>query len=98
MFLGCSGRSVHLLHRPCENVAAAANTMLSPLSVMLALEMTRSGASGETLSEMEDTIYPGITAEQGREHLLVFAENLPDSEKAHEKTLIAGWKMKQREW
>lgn len=43
------------------------NVMVSPASVLLALEMTRCGADGETLSQMNETLYPGITPEQGRE-------------------------------
>lgn len=53
---------------------AERNTMISPLSVMMALEMTRNGAAGETLSEMEAVLYPGITGEEGKEGLTAISE------------------------
>lgn len=61
---------------------AAANTMVSPLSVLLALEMTRQGAKGETREEMDAVLYPGITADAGQSALLAFADGLPSEEGA----------------
>lgn len=75
--------SLKLLKQSMGAQSGYSNTMVSPLSVMMALEMTRNGADGETLSQMEATLYPGIGAEQGMNGLLTFSENLPDSEKAH---------------
>ncbi len=62
---------------------SGADVMVSPLSVMMALEMTRNGAVGETLSQMETVLYPDITAEEGKEGLLAFSSGLPDTEKGH---------------
>lgn len=59
---------------------AIENTMVSPLSVMLALEMTRQGARGETRDQMDAVLYPGITAEEGMSGLLTFTDRLPNTE------------------
>lgn len=75
--------SLNLLKQSLDTQNESPNTMVSPLSVMIALEMTRNGAAGETLSQMEATLYPGILAEQGMEGVLAFSGNLPDGEKAH---------------
>lgn len=58
------------------------NTMVSPLSVLMALEMTRWGAAGETRDEMDAVLYPGIAAEEGKSGLLAFSDGLPDEEGA----------------
>lgn len=75
--------ALSLLKQSMDTQSGMANTMVSPLSVMLALEMTRNGAAGETLSQMETTLYPGIAPELGMQGLLSFSQNLPDSENAH---------------
>lgn len=75
--------SLKLLQQSLDAQGNSQNTMLSPLSVMMALEMTRNGAAGETLAQMETVLYSDITAEQGMNGLLSFSQNLPDSEKAH---------------
>lgn len=52
------------------------NVMVSPASVLLALEMTRCGARGETLAEMNEVLYPGITPEQGKQGSMALRELL----------------------
>lgn len=52
------------------------NILISPVSVIAALEMTRNGAAGETLSQMNETIYPGITPEEGQEGIFALKELL----------------------
>lgn len=59
---------------------AVENTMVSPLSVVLALEMTRQGAREETREQMDTVLYPGIAAEEGMSGLLAFADSLPNTE------------------
>lgn len=61
---------------------ADTGTMVSPLSVMLALEMTRSGARGETEREMSEMLYRTGDAEKGKRELLAFAHSLPNEKKA----------------
>ncbi len=58
------------------------NMMVSPLSAMMALEMTRSGAVGETEAEMAKTLYGELSAREGKEQLLAYMQNLPNGEKA----------------
>ena len=58
------------------------NMMVSPLSAMLALEMTRSGAREETEVEMAKTLYGELSAQEGKEQLLSFLQNLPREEQA----------------
>ena len=52
--------------------------MVSPLSVLTALEMTRGGAGKDTLRQMGETMYPGIDPEEGRKELLSWCRQLPD--------------------
>lgn len=52
------------------------NILISPVSVIAALEMTRNGAAGETLSQMNEMMYPGITPEEGQEGILALKELL----------------------
>lgn len=73
-------RSSKRLEQNAENDAS--NTMVSPLSVLMALEMTRQGARGETGDEMDAALCPGITAEEGKSGLLAFSDDLPDEEGA----------------
>ncbi len=67
-----------------ENQAAEEtdNMMVSPLSAMMALEMTRSGAAQETEAEMAGTLYGELSAREGREQLLSYMQSLPSEEKA----------------
>ena len=65
-----------------ENHAARQmkNMMVSPLSAMLALEMTRSGARGETEAEMAEVLYGELPSQEGRDQLLSFLQNLSEEE------------------
>ncbi len=56
------------------------NTMISPVSLLYALGMTANGASGETLSQMEDVLYGGISADEANRYFLAFSQNLPDGD------------------
>lgn len=48
-----------------QNGEDAKNTMVCPLSVMMALEMARTGADGDTKQQMGAVLYPGMSAEDG---------------------------------
>ena len=58
------------------------NSLISPLSVMLALSMTANGAKGETLTQMEALLASGIPIDELNEYLHAYVGNLPSSEKA----------------
>ncbi len=63
------------------------NSMISPLSVMLALAMTANGADGETKSEAERLLGGNIPLEKLNRYLYSYAESLPSENK--EKLNIA---------
>ena len=63
------------------------NLLLSPYSVMQALAMTANGASGETLSEMEQTL-GGIPCAKLNEYLYTQRTGMPDSENAKFKVIL----------
>lgn len=67
------------------------NIMISPISVLQALEMTRIGAGSGTLEQMGMTMYPGMEPEQGRKQLLSWAEGLPSADGAEMKLANSVW-------
>ena len=60
-----------------QNGESAKNTMVCPLSVMMALEMTRTGADGDTKEQMGEVLYPGMSAEDGSMVLGRICKSLP---------------------
>ena len=67
------------------------NLMISPISVLQALEMTRIGAGSGTLKQMGMTMYPGMEPEQGRKQLLSWADGLPSADGAEMKLANSVW-------
>ncbi len=57
------------------------NTLISPLSVMIALAMTANGADGETRMQMEEILGAGISLDELNEYLYRYLDTLPSSEK-----------------
>ncbi len=55
------------------------NTLISPLSVLVALSMTANGADNETLTQMQNVL--GMPIEQLNEWIHSYMENLPEEEK-----------------
>lgn len=55
------------------------NTLVSPLSVLLALSMTANGADGETLAEMEDVLGGGMGLLELNEYLRTYTNSLKSS-------------------
>lgn len=58
------------------------NSLISPLSVMLALSMTANGAKGEPLAQMEALLGGDIPIGELNEYLHAYVGSLPSSEKA----------------
>lgn len=58
------------------------SSLVSPLSVLLALAMTANGADGQTLAEMEAVLGKDIPLAELNEYLYTLANNLPSEEKA----------------
>jgi serine protease inhibitor len=67
------------------------NSLVSPLSVMLALAMTANGADGSTLEQMEEVLGNGITLEELNQYLYYYANNLPSEEKSRFKIANSLW-------
>lgn len=64
-----------------KSVTQGENSLVSPLSVMLALAMTANGANAQTKTEMEAVLGGGITVEDLNEYLYTYLKNLPTDEK-----------------
>ena len=65
------------LYNACNATAnAGENTLVSPLSVLLALSMTANGAQNETLAQMEEVL--GMPAGTLNEFAYAFLNSLPD--------------------
>ena len=62
-----------------ESMADGENTLISPLSVLVALSMTANGADNETLSQMEAVL--GMPIDQLNTWISTYMANLPEEEK-----------------
>ncbi|ERM91946.1 serine protease [Caldanaerobacter subterraneus subsp. yonseiensis KB-1] len=58
------------------------NFLISPLSAMLALAMTASGADNETLAQMEKALGKDISIEDLNKYLYTYMKKLPNEEKS----------------
>ena len=58
------------------------NSLISPLSVTLALSMTANGAHGETLAQMEQLLGGSIPLDELNRYLYSYVKELPGNEKA----------------
>lgn len=65
-----------------ESMKDGVNSLVSPLSVTLALAMTANGADGETLAEMEKLLGGDIPIDELNEYLHTYVSRLPSDEKA----------------
>ena len=68
------------LFQACSRQTAAQNTLVSPLSVMLALAMTANGAAGQTKTEMEAVL--GMPIEELNAYLNSYVNQLPNARNA----------------
>ncbi|AAM24765.1 serpin B [Caldanaerobacter subterraneus subsp. tengcongensis MB4] len=58
------------------------NSLISPLSAMLALAMTANGADNETLAQMEKALGKDISIEDLNKYLYTYMKKLPNEEKS----------------
>ena len=65
-----------------ETVSNSDNSLISPVSVLLALAMTANGADGNTLTQMEQVIGGGISMPQLNAYLYSFVNNLGSQPKS----------------
>lgn len=67
------------------------NSLISPLSVMLALAMTANGADGETKAEMEKVLGADIPLDDLNEYLYAYISSLPSGDEYKVKTANSIW-------
>lgn len=67
------------------------NSLISPLSVMLALSMVANGANGQTKSEIEALLGGNITLDELNEYLYTYVKNLPSDNKYKFKIANSIW-------
>ena len=79
------------LFKTSANATKNQNTLISPLSIQLALAMTANGADGETKAQMEKLLGGEITLEQLNEYLHTYIENLPSTEKSKFEVANSIW-------
>lgn len=71
--------AVSLFQSACDKTESS---MISPLSVMLALSMAANGASENTLKEMENVLGGGMPVSELNSYLKTYREALPNTKKA----------------
>lgn len=67
------------------------NTLVSPLSIQLALAMTANGADGETKAQMEKLLGGKLTIEELNNYLYDYVKNLPSTEKSKMEIANSIW-------
>ena len=65
------------------------NTLISPLSILLALAMTANGAGGETLAQMESVL--GMSAADLNEYLYSYVKSMSNNEYGSVSIAISIW-------
>ena len=75
-----STSSMNLFQEILEEQGEGRNIMISPTSIMMAFGMLENGASGETLSEIENVINGGIGVQQMNPLMYSMAERFESSE------------------
>ncbi|WP_010680935.1 serpin family protein [Acetivibrio cellulolyticus] len=63
-----------------KSISDKENSLISPLSVLIALSMTANGAAGETLSQMEKALGMDIPIKDLNEYLYTYVNNLPSED------------------
>jgi serpin B len=74
-----------------ETMSGKENSLVSPLSVILALSMTANGADANTLDEMEKLLGQGIPLKDLNAYLYSYADGLPDEEKSKLRIANSIW-------
>ena len=74
-----------------KSITDKENSLISPLSVVLALAMTANGAGGETLRQMETILGGDMSLDELNEYLHNYVTGLPDTNKLKLKTANSIW-------
>ncbi|MBP1585086.1 MAG: hypothetical protein ILP17_05285, partial [Lachnospiraceae bacterium] len=75
-----SGSSMNLFSGVLEQEGEGQNICISPTSMMMAFGMLENGAGGETLSQMENVMNGGISAEQMNPIMYAMADHFESAE------------------
>ena len=67
------------------------NTLVSPLSIQLALAMTANGANGETKAQMEKLLGGDLTIDELNNYLYDYVKSLPSTEKSKFEVANSIW-------
>lgn len=59
-----------------EDIAEGKNVLLSPQSIITAMSMTTNGAKGDTLTQLQDTMYDGISIEEYNKYMQDYSGRL----------------------
>lgn len=63
-----------------QDISAGKNVLISPQSIITAMSMTTNGASGKTLSQLEETMYGGMSVEEYNKYINSYLSGLTDNE------------------
>jgi Serine protease inhibitor len=74
-----------------KSITKEENSLISPISVQLALAMTANGADGETLTQMETLLGGDIPLSELNRYLYTYVKNLPDNKNARLKIANSIW-------
>ncbi len=65
-----------------NTITAKENSLISPLSALLALAMTANGADNQTFAQMEEVLGRGISLDELNEYLYSYVKSLPSENKS----------------
>ena len=71
--------------------AKGENSLISPMSVMVALSMTANGSDHETLSQMNSVLAKDIPLEELNQYLNTYIHHLPENEKTKMRVANSIW-------
>lgn len=74
------------------------NTLISPLSIMIALAMATNGASGQTKAQMQTLLGGEIPIERLNEYLYSLVKNMPNGEKYRVQIANSIWLRDEKEF
>lgn len=74
-----------------KSITENENSLISPLSVMLALAMTANGADGQTKTEMEELLGGKIKLDELNEYLHTYVKDMPSDDKYKLKISNSIW-------
>lgn len=74
-----------------QGITEEKNSLISPLSVLLALSMTANGTAGETLKQMEQVLGKGMELEQLNQYLHAYIQSLYSGQQSELRVANSIW-------